>query len=147
MPATALLRLAVPLILVAAGLASAADAAPKGQSLTLSESPGAAETAALKRALGPDYDAMAPFNLAHGDLNGDGRPDLIVRSDSAGWCGSLGCATLALLATAQGYSTDVIRLATAFGPVEILPGVDHGMHRLRFSDGDHIFHWSGTAYR
>ncbi len=143
MPTTSAPRLAAALIL----LATAAPAAPPGQSVTLDAKPTLAETAALQQALGKDYDAMSPFNLAHADLNDDGRPDLIARSDSAGWCGSLGCATYALVATAQGFATHAIPLATAYGPVEILPGIDHGMHQLRFSDGDHIFRWSGKTYR
>ena len=143
MPIPAAHRLAALLVLVA----TATTAAPHGQSVSLDASPTPTEAAALKQALGSDFDAMAPFNLAHADLNGDGRPDLIARSDSAGWCGSLGCATFALLATAQGFSAQAIRLSNAYGPVEILPGVDHGMHELRFSDGDHVFRWSGKAYR
>lgn len=143
MPVPAAPRLAAALILVA----TAAVAVPHGQSVSLDASPTPAEAAALKQALGTDFGAMSPFYLAHADLNDDGRPDLIARSDSAGWCGSLGCATYALLATRQGFADQAIRLSNAYGPVEILPGVDHGMHELRFSDGDHVFRWSGKIYR
>lgn len=143
MPVAAAPRLAAALILAA----TVAGAAPHGQSVSFDASPTAAESAALKQAIGNDYGTMAPFTLAHADLNDDGRPDLIARADSDGACGSQGCATYALLATAQGFSTQAITLQADYGPVEILPGVDHGMHELRFSDGDHIFRWSGKSYR
>ena len=81
------------------GAATAAIAA--GASVKVEATPTAAETAALRHALGKDYAEMAPFTVGHADLNGDHKPDLVFRTGNSDYCGSGGCATSALLATAS----------------------------------------------
>ena len=123
----------------------AAAAAPPG--VPVNGAPSAAETAALKHAMGADYDDLQPFEVGHADLDGDGRPDLLARSSSMGGCGSAGCQTYAVLATSTGYAGKSIRLATAGGKVFVLSTVHHGMHDMRFESGTYVFKWNGKVYR
>lgn len=122
---------------------SSVDAAPTG-----------AETAAVRRVYAgawtdDEKDEGHPlrFSVGHADINGDGRPDLLVRLNDAGWCGSHGCSTYALLATPAGYAVKGIDLAISIATVQVLPAVHKGMHDLRFDDSSYVFTWDGSAYR
>ncbi len=128
------------------GCATAAAAA-SSVSLSVEQNPTPAETAAIKRALGSDYSDMAPFAVAHADLNGDGKRDLIFRSQNPGFCGSAGCATSALLSARSGFSRMQIDLAYSGGAVIVLSTAHKGMRDLRYEGGTHTFIWSGTAYK
>lgn len=120
--------------------------------------PTAAETAAVRGALSrafgkewTDYEKSGHrigFTVGHADLNGDGRPDLLVSLNDSdfGYCGSGGCAGYALLATPQGYAPKAIELAYFFEKAIVLPTVHNGMHDLRYDDDDKTFRWDGKAY-
>ena len=127
------------------GAATAAIAA--GASVKVEATPTAAETAALRHALGKDYAEMSPFTVGHADLNGDHKPDLVFRTGNSDYCGSGGCDTSVLLSTARGYQAKAVDLAYSASDLIVLPAVHKGMHDIRFDGGDHLFVWSGTAYR
>jgi len=134
--------------LAALALGCAATAAiAAGAFVKVEATPTAAETAALRHALGKDYAEMAPFTVGHADLNGDHKPDLVFRTGNSDYCGSGGCATSVLLATASGYQAKSIDLAYSASDLIVMPAVHKGMHDIRFDGADHLFVWSGTAYR
>ncbi|HWW64012.1 MAG TPA: hypothetical protein VNZ43_04580 [Sphingomonadaceae bacterium] len=151
-------------LVLAAGLAigTSAAAAPARYPLevAVNGSPTAAETAVVRRDLSSsfgkewsDFEKNAgrrvQFTVAHADINGDGRPDLLVSLDDPGfgYCGSGGCAGYAILATAQGYAPKAIELAYFFAKAIVLPTVHHGMHDLRYDARKVVFAWDGTQYR
>lgn len=127
------------------GAATAAIAA--SASVKVEATPTAAETAALRHALGKDYAEMAPFTVGHADLNGDRKPDLVFRTGNSDYCGSGGCATSVLLATASGYGVKAVDLAYSASNLIVLPAVHKGMHDIRFDGAHHLFVWSGKEYR
>lgn len=130
------------------------------QTVRLDSTPTPAEAGVVREVLGR---AMAPdwgnyerskghpigFTVGHADLNGDGRPDLLVwlGDFEFGFCGSAGCAGYAILATADGYAARPIDLATFYDTVTVLPTAHHGMHDLRYDDARYIFRWTGRGYR
>lgn len=142
--------LALSTMLAVAGKAHAAT------TVTPDARPTAAETAAARRALPGDFtDAVRfqhhplVFTVGRADLNGDGRPDLIIHYTFANpfFCGAHGCPAYALLATPGGYGTQAVQLA--YFPetsVTILDSSHHGMHDLRYDDSTYVFRWNGTAY-
>lgn len=152
------LTLAIVAVLIASPAAYAA--APKyPQKVDTQGKPTPTEAKAVRSILGrsfgkewTDYERSSghpvSFTVGHGDLNGDGRPDLIVYlSDyDFGYCGSAGCAGYALMATAGGYAAKPIDLANFYGIVTALPTVHKGMHDLRYDDAHYIFKWNGTDY-
>lgn len=142
-------------------VSAAANAAPAHYPLTaaVGGQPTAAEAVAIRRDLGSsfgkewtDYEKTGHrigFTVGHADLNGDGRPDLLVSLNDSGfgYCGSGGCAGYAILATAQGYAPKAIELAYFFEKAIVLPTVHHGMHDLRYDDANKVFAWNGTQYQ
>lgn len=131
-----------------------AGTAHAAMTITPNAPPTAAEIAAVRRALPGDFrdaERMShhplTFTVGHVDLNGDGRPDLIVHYTDQGWCGSHGCIAYALLAHPGGYSTHAITLVYFVGTMTVLNAIHHGMHDLRFDNSTYVFHWTGTAYR
>lgn len=87
-------------------------------------------------ALPPGADAFirhelgfARYHAAAADLNGDGRPELLVHAEDDGWCGSGGC-TLAVLAPhGRGYRV-VTRITVARRPVRVLATATLGWRDL-----------------
>jgi hypothetical protein len=134
------------LMVLILGGASAATASA-GSMISINGEPTSKETAAVKRALGADYTDMSPFTVGHADLNGDHGPDLIFRTGNSDYCGSSGCATSALLATAAGYQRKAIDLAYSASDLIVLPTVHKGMHDLQFDGGTHRFKWDGAQYQ
>jgi hypothetical protein len=144
--------LCIILALAAGGTAVEAAGASRGAvAVDLNADPTPAELAAIKRTHMTDgtleQDTLLPVTVGHADLNGDHRPDLIYRSDNHAGCGSLGCATYALLAAPVGYARTSIDLAVSGGKVFVLPTMRKGMHDLRFQAATYIFKWNGTEYQ
>jgi hypothetical protein len=108
--------------------------------------PTPAQANAVKHAVAPDM-RDDHFRVGFGDLNGDGRPDLIALYQGGTWCGSGGCTSVALLATANGYSSKAIDLPNFIESVAILSSMHNGMHDLKFDDATYIFKWNGTYYQ
>lgn len=140
--------LALCIMLAVAGKAHAAT------TVTPDASPTAAQTAAARRALPNDFREAErishhplTFTVGLADLNGDGRPDLIIHYTDRGWCGSSGCLSYALLAGPGGYSTQAITLVYFGQTMTVLDSIHHGMHDLRFDDSTYVFRWTGTAYQ
>lgn len=82
------------------------------------------------------------------DLNGDGRPDLLVYYTSAtqmGYCGTAGCGGSIVMATPRGYAVKAIELP-GFHEMNVLPGMHHGMHDLQFDGDSPIWRWNGSKY-
>lgn len=141
-------------------IGTVAQAAPSHypQTAAVSGQPTAAETAVVRRDLSAsfgkewtDYEKTGQhirFTVGHADLNGDGRPDLLVSLNDSGfgYCGSGGCAGYAILATPQGYEPKAIELAYFFEKAIVLPAVHNGMHDLRYDDGGKTFRWNGKSY-
>lgn len=126
------------------------------ETITPDAPPTAIERAAARRALPSDFrDAEQiehhppTFTVGHADLNGDGKPDLIIHFSDPLECGMQNCWAYALLAVPGGYSTHPITLAL-FPPhatMTILDSIHHGMHDLRYDDSTYVFRWTGTAYQ
>jgi hypothetical protein len=108
--------------------------------------PTPAQAAAVDRAVAPDMRG-GHFAVGMGDLNGDGRPDLIALYEGGMWRGSGGCSSAAVLATSTGYAKKGIDLPNFNDRVTILAAVHRGMHDLEFDDADHVFRWTGATYR
>lgn len=109
-----------------------------------------AQTAAVKLAFGADFVNMTPFTVGQADLNGDGRPDLIIAVENANWCGGPnGCELFALLSTANGYAAKGIDLGiiSKGNDFVVLDTVHIGMHDLRVDNGSHLFVWDGRQYQ
>lgn len=89
------------------------------------------------------------FSVGHADLNGDGRPDLLILLDDPGfgYCGSGGCSGYVILATAQGFGPKAIGLANFVEKAVVLPTIHKGMHDLRYDDARKVFVWDGAQYR
>lgn len=122
--------------------------------VSVNATPTPAELAAARRALPGDFKETAQYEhhqlkikVGHADLKGDGRPALILMEADPSFCGSSGCASYALLATPDGYSLQPIELALFGLTITVLDSTHLGMHDLRFDNGTHVFHWTGTAYQ
>lgn len=108
--------------------------------------PTPAQAAAVRAAVAPDM-REDPFTVGFGDLNGDGRPDLVAHYQGTMWCGSGGCTSVAILAAVDGYSSKAINLPNFIEKIAILPSTHNGMHDLRFDDATYVYKWTGTEYR
>jgi len=150
------------LAVTAAGLAIGTNASASPhypQTAALGGMPTAAEAATVRSVLSrsfgkewTDYEKTGHrirFTVGHADLNGDGRPDLLVSlTDSGfGYCGSGGCAGYAILATPQGYASGAVELAYFFQKAVVLPASHKGMHDLRYDDAHKVFQWNGKEYQ
>ncbi|TAN05224.1 MAG: hypothetical protein EPN38_11370 [Rhodanobacteraceae bacterium] len=113
--------------------------------------PTPAQNAAIRHAAASD---IADFNhpqkdgwdMAQADLNGDGRPDLLVQYTDGAFCGSAGCSGVIILATAHGYASKAIDdLPNFYGEITVLASEHHGMRDLQFGDSP-IWIWNGKDY-
>jgi hypothetical protein len=140
--------LCILLTLAAGGMATQAVAASV-VTVDIGADATPAEVAAIKRTQGKDEISVLPVLVGHADLNGDHRPDLILRTRNTALCGSaIGCATGAILATPNGYAHQLIGLAGS-GDVDVfmLPTLHNRMHDLRFEGSSHVFKWNGKKYQ
>jgi hypothetical protein len=88
------------------------------------------------------------FSVGEADLNGDGRPDLLVHLSESDWCGSAGCAAEAILATPVGYARRKTELGVNFvESMFVRPTMHGGMHDLRYDESSYVFRWNGQQYR
>jgi hypothetical protein len=122
--------------------------------VTLGDKPTPAQAAAVKRAMHTEWAEVeqteghpVSYGVGEADLNGDGRPDLLLQADDMAYCGSGGCGAWALLATPQGYSTKAITLANFGRWLFVRAEVHHRMHDLRYDDANYVFRWNGRSYR
>lgn len=133
---------------LAAGLTVVGAGAEAESHVSLDAKPTPDQTVAVKRAFGADFAEMTPFLVGQADLNGDGRPDLIILTQNSLYCGSHGCGLYALLATANGYAAKGIDLGIiAEGDFAVLVALHKGMHDIRVDNGTHLFVWDGKQYR
>ncbi len=76
-----------------------------------------------------------PFKYAGADLNGDGRPELIVYLTGPEWCARTGC-TLAVLSPSSGTSYETIStIRRVKPPVIISPQRTNGWHDIHIRAG------------
>src|SRR3546814_18445820 len=84
------------------------------------------------------------YVVGQADLNDDGRPDLIVRYDDIGFCGSSGCSGVIVMATAHGYASKTVRVPN-FTPMAMLKHKHHGMNTMHFADAAQILKCNDQA--
>jgi hypothetical protein len=125
-----------------AGCAQAATLAVK-----LDASATAEQAAIVANAL-PDSYQGAAYTVGTADLNGDGKPDLIVHFTGDDWCSPTGkgCQGTAILSTPKGYADHDTPLAMFGSIVNVLPSMHNGLHDLRFDDAQYIFKFDGLQY-
>jgi hypothetical protein len=123
------LRMIVLAALAAGLMVVGAEAGAASHVWTIAK-PTPAQTAAVKLAFGTDFADMTPLLVGQADLNGDGRPDLIIYSQNPLNCGSGGCEVFALLATTNGYATKGfdLEILSQGNDFVVLDAVHNGMH-------------------
>lgn len=118
--------------------------------------PDSAQAAAIRRAAAGDFADVRrteghtlEYWLGLADLNGDGRPDLIVQYHDIGFCGTAGCGLVVVLATPQGWARATLPVQAYLQPGDdlvALPSRHHGMRDLRYPTG-YVSTWDGSKYR
>lgn len=121
-------------------------AGPRGRSVGFDGRPSETENSLIMDALGAGYADEKPFTIGHADLNGDGVPDLLFRSDNPSQCTAQGCPTYAALSTEGGVGNAIL-LAISYGNVFVLSTKTRGMFDIRYAAGGPVFRWSGRDYR
>lgn len=115
--------------------------------------PTPAQNTAIRRAAAGDikefdHPQQDDWRVTQADLNGDGRPDLLVQyTRDSSFCGSMGCSGVIVMATKTGYATTSISLPNFISQMDILTTRHHGMHDLHFDDAHYVFKWNGRAYQ
>jgi len=137
---------AIAIIFVALAWASQAEAA--ALAVKADATPTAEQGAIIAKALPKAYQG-ASFTVGTADLNGDGKPDLIVQFSGSDWCSpsGQGCQGTAILSTAEGYADHDTPLAMFGETVNVLPSTHHGLHDLSFDGSKHVFKFDGKAYK
>jgi hypothetical protein len=131
-----------------ATLATAAGASTRA---LIGPHPTAAERAVVTRVFGAQAPRMMPFNAGKADINGDGRPDLIIWPQNKEWCNAEGCAMFAIPATANGYANRPIPLTiTQSATLTVLNSVHGGLHDIalegRLAGSLVTYAWNGRKY-
>ena len=77
---------------------------------------------------------VTSYKQARADLNGDGRPEILVYALDRGWCGSGGCTLFVLTPSANFYRL-LSRTTITRPPIWLLPGKTKGWHDLGVTVG------------
>ena len=72
---------------------------------------------------------LTEYRAASIDLDGDGRPEVLVLSDGQEWCGSGGCYFF-VLARHGRMVREAARTTITRAPIRVLPSISHGWHDL-----------------
>jgi len=133
-----------------AGLAMAGGANAATQALIGPKKPGAAQAAIIQRAFGARYRGLLPYNFGRADLNGDGRPDLIVWPQNRTYCGVKGCTMFVVPTTARGYGAARELTVSQDATLTVLDATHLGMHDISFEGrlaGSRVtYRWNGSKY-
>ncbi len=89
------------------------------------------------------------------DLDGDGRPELVVHVVGRGWCGTGGCTTFVFAREGDGGSHRLVaRIPTTRDPIHALASTHHGWRDLLVTiggggvaHGERALAFDGTDYR
>lgn len=140
---------------LAAALLALTTAARADTVVSFDITPTAAQRAAIQTAAASDFVDVRnitgrelDYAVGQADLNDDGRPDLLVQYLDAYFCGSGGCSTVLVMATAQGYAAHALPLQVLVQPGEKLTVLDTSRDRMRdlgYKTG-YISHWNGGRY-
>lgn len=131
---------------LAASIFSRADAATV---VTPDQKPTAAQSKLIKRAMAslPKFMRSKNFTVGIAHLSVNGKNDLIVHYFSFNWCGSGGCAAIAILPSPIGSKIKIINLPLFTNNIFVLNSSHNGMHDLTFDGSNYKFTWSGNQYR
>lgn len=108
--------------------------------------PTLAEIKAVNSAV-PSYMKKEKFTVGLARIQKNKPPAIIVHYTGSIWCGSGGCAAIALLRKNNGYSHKPINLPNFTQSVTVLPRSHDGMHDLIFDNSNNIFRWNGHEYK
>ena len=88
------------------------------------------------------------YAVGEADLNDDGRPDLLAQYVDSHFCGSGGCSTVLVMATAQGYAARALPLQVLVQPGEKLTVLSSLHQRMRdlCYESAYISKWNGNGY-
>lgn len=141
---------AAPGLALAAGLAMASAAQAETQALIGPKKPPAALAATIQRAFGARYSSLLPYNSGRADLNGDGRPDIIVWPQNPSYCGVKGCMMFVVPTTASGYGAAREMTISQDATVTLLDSKYGGMRDISLSGrlaGSRVtYRWNGRNY-
>jgi hypothetical protein len=74
-------------------------------------------------------DPTARYSAAFVDLNGDGKPEVIVYISGRNWCGTGGCPTLILASMGSSYSV-VTHITITRPPIRLSKNLSHGWRNI-----------------
>lgn len=76
----------------------------------------------------------SPYNFANADLNGDGRPEVLVLYSGADWCQKTGCSLVVFQMEQTGYKV-VSHIVSAQAPIVVGPDSSFGWRDLIVKTG------------